>query len=71
MTEADKNHMIIGKDTTVKTGGFRKIANVPEFGFCKHPEHDPPKHIVLDPGVYEYQCPACAARSVITQHRKY
>ena len=26
---------------------------------CKHPEHYPPTHIVLEAGVHTYQCPAC------------
>jgi len=26
---------------------------------CLHPEHMPPMHIVLDPGVYEHTCPGC------------
>ena len=26
---------------------------------CQHPEHNPPSHMVLEPGTYEYTCPAC------------
>ena len=33
---------------------------------CKHPEHNPPSHIVLDPGNYEYTCPACLKTTIIT-----
>ena len=29
---------------------------------CRHPEHDPPGHIVLKPGTYTYQCPACGQK---------
>ena len=29
---------------------------------CKHPEHNPPMHISLENGVYEYTCPACGKR---------
>jgi hypothetical protein len=29
---------------------------------CRHPEHDPPGHIVLKPGTYTYECPACGQR---------
>lgn len=36
---------------------LRKIADVPKA--CMDPEHHPPSHIVLEPGVYEYTCPAC------------
>lgn len=36
---------------------LRKIAEaeIP----CLHPEHDPPTTVVLKPGTYEYECPAC------------
>jgi hypothetical protein len=26
---------------------------------CWHPEHNPPMHIVLEPGTYAYTCPGC------------
>lgn len=26
---------------------------------CLNPEHNPPAHIVLEPGVYEHTCPGC------------
>jgi len=26
---------------------------------CLNPEHEPPKHIVLEPGTYRYECPSC------------
>lgn len=26
---------------------------------CRHREHDPPRYIVLDPGLYRYTCPQC------------
>lgn len=26
---------------------------------CRHPEHDPPGHILLRPGLHVYACPAC------------
>jgi predicted RNA-binding Zn-ribbon protein involved in translation (DUF1610 family) len=37
---------------------FRKISDVHDE-HCKHPEHNPPMHIALMPGVYEYKCPKC------------
>ena len=49
--------MIKQINTQHKQKGLRKIADVPEP--CLSPEHDPPSHIVLEPGVYEYTCPAC------------
>jgi len=41
-------------------GGLRKIADEPKP--CLHPEHNPPSHIVLSPGTYEYTCPGCGER---------
>lgn len=29
------------------------------FPLCSNPEHNPPSHIVLDPGIYEHTCPSC------------
>lgn len=44
-------------------GGFRKVGDWDRDGRgpgrCQHPSHDPPGMIVLDPGHYEYTCPAC------------
>lgn len=37
--------------------GLRKIADLPKP--CNHPEHYPPAHICLKPGIYEYTCPGC------------
>jgi hypothetical protein len=37
--------------------GLRKIADAEPP--CYHLEHNPPTHIVLDPGTYEYVCPGC------------
>lgn len=36
---------------------IRKIADFEEP--CRHPEHNPPRHLVLTPGLYEHTCPAC------------
>ena len=33
---------------------------------CHSPEHNPPMGIVLEPGTYEYTCPACGAKRVFT-----
>lgn len=30
---------------------------------CLNPEHEPPKYIVLSPGVYEHECPGCHKKS--------
>ena len=62
--------MEIGPDTNdvvvpmVKMGGLRKIADAPQP--CFHPEHNPPTHIVLEPGLYEYTCPNCGRTSTFT-----
>lgn len=31
---------------------------------CRHPEHDPPTMIVLQPGTYRHTCPACGNQVV-------
>lgn len=36
---------------------LRKIAEIKKA--CRHPEHNPPSHIVLETGIYEYTCPGC------------
>lgn len=43
-------------------GGLRKIAEAPEP--CAAPEHQPPMHMVYEPGTYEYTCPSCGKRTV-------
>lgn len=44
--------------------GFRKIDD-PEDKVCRDPAHNPPSHIVLQPGTYEYTCPSCGNVQVI------
>ena len=39
---------------------LKKIADVPKV--CMSPEHNPPAHVVLEPGVYEHTCPDCGER---------
>ena len=41
---------------------LRKIADEPKP--CRHPQHDPPTMIVLDPGTYEHTCPGCGRRKI-------
>ena len=41
---------------------FKKIKDDERWAppkLCMHPEHNPPGMIVLQPGTYEYSCPAC------------
>lgn len=48
-------------------GGFKKISGFRKIndGQCMHPEHKPPMHIVLSPGVWEYTCPCCGESVVV------
>jgi len=38
-------------------GGLRKISD--DSKPCLSPAHNPPAHISLQPGKYEYTCPSC------------
>jgi hypothetical protein len=29
---------------------------------CRDPDHNPPNHMVYEPGVYEHICPACGQK---------
>ena len=41
-------------------GGLKRISNNEwDEKPCLSPEHNPPTHIVLQPGTYEYTCPSC------------
>ena len=47
----------------------RKIRDLPPKGShwslpvpCQHPEHNPPGHMVFEPGVYEHECPGCGRK---------
>lgn len=33
---------------------------------CNNPEHNPPMHIYLEPGTYEYTCPGCGKKVTFT-----
>ena len=33
---------------------------------CFDPEHNPPKHCVFEPGIYEHVCPGCGKKTVFT-----
>lgn len=30
---------------------------------CVHREHEPPRYIVLEPGMYEHTCPGCKRKT--------
>ena len=36
---------------------------------CLCPEHNPPMHIVLEPGTYEHTCPLCGHKITFTVPR--
>lgn len=53
---------------------LKKIADLPEFAKyepCQHPEHNPPSHVHLKPGVYEYECPGCHRKTTFRVEGKY
>lgn len=47
------------KNEKPKMGGLKKIADLPKGQRCIHPNHNPPMHIYLTDGIYEYTCPSC------------
>jgi hypothetical protein len=49
----------------------RKIADEKDFRPCRHPDHEPPKMMVFQPGTYEHECPACGKKIVFTVHGTY
>ena len=46
--------------------GFKRIKKFEPRDRCVNPEHDPPQHIVLEPGVWKYTCPGCGRTLTIT-----
>ena len=51
---------------------MKKISDLPPLPkniTCNHPNHDPPNMIVLEPGVYEHECPSCGnKRRIVVPH---
>jgi hypothetical protein len=41
---------------------WRDVERLP----CRHPEHEFPSMIVLEPGVWEHECPGCGERVTVT-----
>jgi hypothetical protein len=37
----------------------KKIADFNPQDICNDPEHNPPSHMVFEPGIYEHTCPNC------------
>lgn len=52
---------------------MRKISELPEDTKlwtyqnpnCLNPEHEPPRHINLEPGIYEHICPSCGNKIIV------
>lgn len=44
---------------------FRKIEAGWAKQICTSSEHNPPQHIYLEPGVYEYECPVCHQKQIV------
>lgn len=42
-------------------GGLKQLE---KFNPCTSPSHNPPSHIVLTPGKYEYTCPQCGYKTI-------
>ncbi len=40
----------------------KKIADIPLSQQCRHPDHNPPSHMVLEDGIYEHTCAGCGHR---------
>ena len=57
---------IFSENRRKKSGGLRKIREFTPQEICRHLEHNPPMHIVLSPGVYEYTCPGCGKTITFT-----
>lgn len=47
---------------------LRKVADAPP-PLCRHPEHLPPVHVVLEPGLWEHECLACHEKTLFRVHR--
>jgi len=43
--------------------GLKKIKNIIP---CSDPAHNPPMHMYLEAGVYEYTCPSCGYKTKFT-----
>jgi hypothetical protein len=62
------NHIVTGKshegieqiNIPAKKGGF---FDLPKINQCRHPEHEPPKHLHIPQGKgYHHVCPGCGAK---------
>lgn len=44
---------------------LKKIADFPKMEYCRDPQHNPPGNIVLEPGIYEHECPRCGLKTPV------
>ena len=51
---------------TNKKGGTRKVADLPAYASCRHPEHNPARMRYYESGIYEHTCPQCGAVQTFT-----
>ena len=61
----DWTHLEQDKNEYLQKGGLRKISGPPKSP-CRHPEHNSPGMIVLEPGMYEHTCPGCGNKQIFT-----
>lgn len=41
------------------------VKSVPIEPTCVHPEHKPPSHVVLKPGLHTWECPGCGKQQTM------
>jgi hypothetical protein len=56
---------------TIKKMTIKKIETWPKPKICRNPEHNPPSHMVLEPGLYSHTCPGCGKVQVFTVQENY
>lgn len=40
--------------------------DIPKTEICRHPEHEPPSHMLIPPGKqYRHVCPGCGRKTII------
>lgn len=49
----------------------RKIRDLDPQEVCRHPEHNPPKHMLFEDGIYEHECPECHRKVEFVVRRDY
>ena len=42
-----------------------------EEKICMHPEHEPPRYMVLESGTYKHVCPNCGKEKIFTVSNPY